>query len=111
MPATAAADIVFRPPERPRQEARLRRRRIGYVFQDLNLLAGFTAIQDVTLPLDRTVILQGGQVIEKTQTSPPPTHYSPPERRDERGGARPPGWPAAPDGARRARSCVGYTRP
>jgi putative ABC transport system ATP-binding protein len=32
--------------------ARLRRRRIGYVFQDLNLLASLTAAENVTLPLE-----------------------------------------------------------
>jgi putative ABC transport system ATP-binding protein len=34
------------------QRARLRRRGIGYVFQDYNLLAGLTAMENVTLPLE-----------------------------------------------------------
>jgi putative ABC transport system ATP-binding protein len=36
----------------PNDRARLRRRSIGYVFQDFNLLAGLTAVENVGLPLE-----------------------------------------------------------
>jgi putative ABC transport system ATP-binding protein len=36
----------------PRALAELRRRRVGYVFQDLNLLASLTAAENVALPLE-----------------------------------------------------------
>jgi len=36
----------------PNDQAKLRRRIVGYVFQDFNLLAGLTAVENVTLPLE-----------------------------------------------------------
>jgi putative ABC transport system ATP-binding protein len=39
-------------PMSPNDRARLRRRALGYVFQDFNLLAGLTAAENVTLPLE-----------------------------------------------------------
>lgn len=36
----------------PDQRARLRRRGIGYVFQELNLLEGLTAVENVATPLE-----------------------------------------------------------
>jgi len=45
----AGADVASM---RRNDRARLRRRVVGYVFQDFNLLAGLTALENVTLPLE-----------------------------------------------------------
>jgi putative ABC transport system ATP-binding protein len=45
-------------------QARMRRRSIGYVFQDFNLLAGLTAVENVTLPLELDGI--GGKAARAT---------------------------------------------
>jgi len=55
----------------PNGRAQLRRRTIGYVFQDFNLLAGLTATENVSLPLEldgvaaRTAQAAGLQALEQ----------------------------------------------
>jgi putative ABC transport system ATP-binding protein len=41
------------------ERARMRRRSIGYVFQDFNLLAGLTAAENVSLPLELDGVAAG----------------------------------------------------
>ncbi len=47
---------------RVRELGRLRRRRIGYVFQQLNLIDGLTAAENVSLPLELDSVGKGGHV-------------------------------------------------
>ena len=61
--------------------ARLRRRTIGYVFQDFNLLAGLTAAENVTLPLEldgtsaRAAREVGLQALEELGLADRATHF------------------------------------
>jgi putative ABC transport system ATP-binding protein len=62
-------------------KARLRRRTIGYVFQDFNLLAGLTAVENVSLPLEldgvqaRKAHVAGMSVLEELGLADRATHY------------------------------------
>jgi putative ABC transport system ATP-binding protein len=61
--------------------ARLRRRSIGFVFQDLNLLAGLTAVENVALPLEldgvkaRVARAAAMEVLAKLDLAERATHY------------------------------------
>jgi putative ABC transport system ATP-binding protein len=61
--------------------AQLRRRSIGYVFQDFNLLAGLTAVENVTLPLEldgiavKVARIAGMRALEELGLSDRASHF------------------------------------
>ncbi|MCW2644013.1 MAG: transporter related protein, partial [Pseudonocardiales bacterium] len=61
--------------------ARLRRRAIGYVFQDFNLLVGLTAVENVALPLEldgasvKTARSAGMQALDELGLGDRASHY------------------------------------
>jgi putative ABC transport system ATP-binding protein len=64
------------------ERARLRRRSIGYVFQDFNLLPGLTAVENVTLPLEldgiraKTARVTGLKALEALDVADRADHYA-----------------------------------
>ena len=62
-------------------KARLRRRTVGYVFQDFNLLAGLTAAENVSLPLEldglsaKKAHLAGMAMLEELGLSDRASHF------------------------------------
>ena len=64
-PTSGEVLVRVSPPPRCRgaQKAQLRRRTIGYVFQDYNLLAGLTALENVSLPLELDGIVLEGRAV------------------------------------------------
>ncbi len=62
-------------------KARLRRRAVGYVFQDFNLLAGLTATENVSLPLEldginaRRARAQAGELLGGLGLADRAAHY------------------------------------
>ena len=98
---------------RANDRARLRRRSIGYVFQDFNLLAGLTAAENVSLPLEldgiRSKAARDRRAARRSTSSASPT--APTAIPTSCRAASASGWPSPAPSSATAGCCWPTSRP